>query len=392
MATKERWKKASIIIDRERGYLVFERLLAVHRERKYPFSYALGALPWKRENLPSQITWHSKNHAMFLFILCLWMRGGIASDVAAVKLAEVFRLDRRWFDPYWARNQTPEALLAILAEAGLAGLAKTNARYWIENCKRLCAQYQGNPLNILKGVSDYDEACARIKNSKRKGVQHGFMGFQEKMVSMIIYFIVDARFPGLEQFLFPIPVDIHVMRILLSNEVLRITGMPRRTNFYIEPVLARIREYFMEYCTLRYLNASTLSDILWLWSRELCTLQPGNTLRHVGGKNRKSRFATIPVNWNDPNTVRNHRKSCGSCPCNDTCSWSIPSAVYYRRGEIFLYAKRERPPEGSASAASLFDMSFGDTAHIPVKRPPSPKREQPLLPSVIQGILYAETD
>lgn len=344
MANKEQWSNTSIKFNDALAEDVFGRMLEAYHERTYPFSFAATQLPQKRENLPPGLEWQSRDHAMFLFILCLWMRGGIRSDEAGIALGRVYANNPEWFNPHWVKDQSYEELLFVLKNSGLSGLSKTNAGFWIENCRRLSERWDGDPVNLLRGVVHYDEACARIKNSKSKKKPSGFMGFQEKMVSMLIYFLVDTGFAGLESFLFPVPVDIHVFRIILAHEVLTVAGAPAGENLYTDEVLKPTREFFVRYCVKHSIDPIHLSDTLWIWSRTLCGMQPGNRTRKGEGRNRSTTIYHDPVVWTK-SALDSYQRSCGSCLIETSCRWNIPSAFHYIHGCTYPRTLREQPPQ-----------------------------------------------
>ncbi len=74
--------------------------------------------------------------------------------------------------------------------------AKEAGITWVENSKRIVRNWDGNPLNILKGLRSWEEALRRLRNKTTKRDKdtagpdgEGLRGYQPKMVSMWLYFM-----------------------------------------------------------------------------------------------------------------------------------------------------------------------------------------------------------
>lgn len=326
-------------IDRERAKEVLGRLLATQRKREYPYNLPQAQKPNIVENLPRNLPMKTREHALFLFASCYYMRGGIQSHVAFKRLSQFHEAAPLFFLPEHAENQEPAKVTEYLLSVGLGFQAKQNGRFWVENARRLVARWEGDPRLVYDGVMDYDEACRRVRNDGTKK-QGGFMGFREKMVSMLTYFLLDAEL--IEEFSFPLPIDFHVMRLLVSHEILVFDN--RDFNPYQPKVLAKLRPFLEKYARENGFSPLEMSEVLWLFSRTLCSQHPDNSSSVKERRARKSVIVPLGKPWGKNQTLT-YERSCGRCPVESTCKWAVPAADYYVKGRITLRAERSRPPQ-----------------------------------------------
>jgi len=77
----------------------------------------------------------------------------------------------------------------------------------------------------------------------------------------------------LDPFLFPIPIDFHVLRIIFSNSALTVEFEPgdkTGNGFYREKVLELARKLFVDYCHKHDADPVQLCEALWLLSDRQC--------------------------------------------------------------------------------------------------------------------------
>ncbi len=328
-------------VDHERARTVFDRLVAAYSRREYPFNQPEAALPQAEENLPRGIVLRSRQHALFLFALCYWMRGGVESGTAARQLSRLYEGLPWIFLPESARILDRGLLAACFSEVGLGFNARQIAALWKMNLETLASRWGGDPRNLFKGISTYEEACARIQ---RKGT-NGFGGFQEKMVSMITYFYMDAGI--VDPWNFPIPVDFHCLRQVFAHEIVVAERSDATQNgFYTKPVLAAVRALLHGHCVRHGVDPLILCNAVWLYSGLMCNQHPGNI--SIVPKERNGRSTKIvPVpRWTAAQT-RAFDRTCRICVVRDTCHWCVPSAPYYIGGRIELRSMRDEPPQQS---------------------------------------------
>jgi hypothetical protein len=329
-----------ITIDKTKAEKIFGRLLDAYRSKEYPFDQPEVTPPQIPENLPRSLAQGTREHALFLFALCYWMRGGIESHAATKQLAKLYDFCPELFLPEAADKIDPGILAVMFQVFGLGFNAREIGMLWIKNLEILAKHWKNDPRNLFADITTYEEACARIQNHGSSG----FGGFQEKMVSMITYFYMDAGI--IDCWNFPIPVDFHVLRTIFAHEI--IVADPSEFNgngFYTKPILATVRKLFYEYCAEHHADPLRLCDAIWLYSRTMCNQHPGNQ-SSVGGRHGRKTELWPVARWTSAQT-RTYERTCGNCFLSETCQWCVPSAEYYIRGRIILREERDTPPQGS---------------------------------------------
>jgi hypothetical protein len=366
------------VVHRGRIEAVLEVLTRRYDAREYPYNQPGAKLP--QEFLPHNMPRGGVTEAMFFMRLCTYMRGGIQSDTAARLLTKLYHRRPQLFDPHWVvKAAQPEAISAdesellqrdraqrklessirlSLVKVGLKYMQNIAPGYWIENDRLLVELYDGDPRKIFAGVTDYEEACDRVLNRSRwKWIKasnpsgrevkikfftrrQGFLGYQFKMVSMLMYYLMDAEL--VPYFEFPAPVDFHLMRVSVATEMVTFTDMPPNRNIYSDELQAVLRAAFQEYAERHGITAIKLANVLWLYSGLMCSVHPGNTTWNSGYNARSTLLTPHEPTWNKSEQQRNSA-SCGACPLAKWCVWDVPNAQYTRRGELLLLRERTSP-------------------------------------------------
>jgi hypothetical protein len=330
-------------VDSAKAEIIFERLMEAFYAKRFPYSLPNATAPQIPENMPKKLTMGSRAHALFLFCLCYYMRGGNKSHTVTKQLSRLYDGCPELFLPENRHDYTPAQVADKLRGVGLGFNAEETGDMWIDNFNRMESLWGGDPANIFKGVSTYEEACDRVQNHKKKKnvVGYGFRGFQEKMVSMLIYFLMDAGF--VDRWHFPVPVDFHVLRTMFAHEIIT-AAVPNGGGFYTKEVLAATRELFLGYCVRHNVDPLRLCDAVWLYSGLMCNLHPGN--RSDVAKDRNGRRTEVkPVKkWTKRQKRVYEDRGCGQCFVRDTCRWCVPSANYYIKGQVILRGERDDPP------------------------------------------------
>jgi len=339
-------EKLDITIHKDHAYPLLDRLLDAYGRSEPPYNLDSVRLPHDPRHMPETLEQGSVDHAVFLFNVCYYMRGGIKSNDAVKRMAKVYDNHPELFNCAYAQSYDAPALETILKNHGL-GFQGTVARQWIENARRLQERYEGDPRNIFDGVSTYEQSQELIQNRSGKG----FVGFQEKMTSMIIYYLMDEGL--IKPFNFPIPVDLHVMRVSIANEMITFTDpygqpVPHGTNLFTKETLAALRGLYFDYAEERNVNPLRLCDAVWLLSESLCGRYPGNVTIEPLGRERRNGRSTylVPnvVNTTSQAQQKAYAASCGICPIQETCEYSIPGTQYYIGGNIIVRGRRVRFP------------------------------------------------
>lgn len=350
-----------VIVNDEQGFYVFDVLLERWQAtpKKFPYDQRGAVIP--QNVIPESLRQDREALFNFYFYICLYMRGGIESLQAFKALLRLHRDQPELFDPVIAQNLPFEEVHAHIKNY-IGWDAKAVARFWIENSRRLVRNWNGQASNIFSDLRDYDEALRRIRNKRTKKEWRescavddrgeGFMGFQPKMVSMLVYFV---DWEGLlkEQFIYPTPADFHNFRLALAHRILVLEPEPenlRSTEHISKP---------WRDLTVRYLQARKgkvtpvqLADCIWLFSLESCGNSPLTDYHERVDKNGHGMFeredlphSTAP-DFLSPRFRKRLQRTCLACPILDSCELAIPAGPYYQRrgdrkvpfgGQLFLW-------------------------------------------------------
>lgn len=318
-------------VDWERVNQVLGALLAAYRRKSYPYNCA--RVPQDPSHLPLTMPSGGVEEATFWWTSCYYMRGGMKSNDAIVMLGVLYDAHPELFDPAVAAGLDPIILAETLRRYRLGYRYTQIAGFWIENARRMMERWEGDPRKILSGVTDYEECLIRIQNDGKGG---GFLGFQEKMVSMVMYYFMHQ---GLTPFfVFPLPVDLHVLRVSIANRLIRFPDLESGGNMYVPETLRTMRDLYVRYSVENDVSPLEVCSAVWLLSMQLCGMTPGNvTLEPEGRRNRhggSTKLVPQPLDVDDDRQREAYHRSCGSCPVSDTCESLIPSKPYYVAGVL----------------------------------------------------------
>lgn len=331
-------------------------VLELYRNGSDPFDRPSAKLPQDPSHMPQTLVDGSLEHRLFLWRSNYYMRGGMDSNEAFKMLSKLFDWRPEFFDPYYIVQQADiEELRSCLIEVGLKLHQNSIPSFWFENDQRLVDLYEGDPGNIFRDISTYDEACARIQNDGKGG---GFKGFQKKMVSMVIYYFMDAGF--IDPFHFPVPVDLHIARLTLSNEVIKVYGAPPGWDLLAggrdDRILDIIRDFYMWCATEGGYDPLEMCSALWMYSRLKCSDNVEAVWSVIQEGNRNSVFERIEPDWHNPTTVRKYMRSCGSCVLSSTCKWNFGHAPFYKVGAMWWGDPRLGAPEHASGLLSFQEL------------------------------------
>jgi hypothetical protein len=388
----------------EHGARIMHDLMREYYANNDPFNRPAAVLPQDPAHMPPSLKLGTREHANFLFATCYYMRGGVASDTAFKLLSQMYERNPEFFDPLWVKGRVvekwaefffelpmevlesgvkkvelyiedfDEIVMSVVAEIGEALKAvglnyriSTNPTFWVVNAFRLAEKYEGNAAAIFHGVTSWEEAKTRIRNDKQGG---GFQGFQQKMVSMLAYYLMDAGF--VSPFNFPIPVDIHVGRFTLQTEIVTVPGAGRDTNLAVDdPVFDTVREFYLWYATRFQVDPLHLCNAVWMYSRLKCAANPENETEIIGRReNRRTEVRQVNPDWHDPTVMNRWLGACGTCVFAPACKWNLASGFYYIHGTMHLRYPRTGPPP---------DVTLLSTEELVghYQRPVAPARPQP---------------
>lgn len=345
-------KKLEIVVHQDKVEEVLGKLLAAYEANQFPYNLDRTRTPQDERHMPEKLNFGGIEHANFLFNICYYMQGGIKSNEAVKRMSRVYKDRPDLFDCEIAALTAPEEIEAVLSRRGL-GFQHTVATRWVENARRLRDRYGGDPRRIFDEVVDYNDALKLICNDHKGG---GFVGFQEKMTSMIAYYLMDENL--IDVFPFPVPVDLHVMRVSIANQLITFPEVPYGTNLFRKETLKALRGIYLSYIIEHNVDPRVMSNAVWMLSESSCGRHPGNTtIEPLGRKNRSGRSTyLIPgvVDINNPTQQAAYESSCRQCPIEKTCEYNIPGTHNYVSGSIIIRGRRVRFPESMQQV--LFDM------------------------------------
>lgn len=369
--------KLEIQVNKEKGEEVLGKLYSNLINKGYPFNGFL-IKPQAAENLPKNLVWGSLEHARFLFFACLYMRGAIKSRDAIRRLTVIYNLYPQLFNPYsylYNPNETEQLLYNTLLEY-IGYQTYENKKFWVANALELIDCWDGDPRNIFSIVNEqtkgsdeiYFDLCHLIirnfsdpRDGAPQKTLRGFYGFREKMASMLIYFLIDAGM--IPSFPFPAPIDFHVMRTFVQHEILSYI----QQTISSERLLQIGRETSLWYSNTYKVPPELLSDVVWLYSEYMCTLNPGSkAYRKVKGtKGRGTKFNYENIVWTE-NKLKKWSNSCGSCCVADSCKFNVPAGYYYDKGQIHK-GPVQRPPEDFIERPPLFQINLNSARPKPLR-------------------------
>lgn len=327
MHTHIRWKRARTTV---------QLAIEAYRKREYPYQNQF--LP--QDILPPDIRQNPLLTARILFYSCHYMRGTIKSDYAMRCMVRLYREHPHFFDPGIIKDAPLEEIRETLG-ALLPYKVTEVALSWKENSRRLFLHWHGDPRNIFS-VAKCPEDMYRFvtnRNSVRaKGrsgllMEDGFLGFQNKMASMLAYFLESCRLiEPFQREAIP-PVDFHHLRVLIATGSI---APPSNNGKARYEKLRPIGEYLYARLMPRMnIRMRELGDALWIISNRLCSKSP--VTQTLYGE-------LLEPDWGNVETIRAYEKTCGSCPLHTLCERTVRADVYYQQGHFELDQVRPRPP------------------------------------------------
>lgn len=331
----------TFVVDAKRAELVLDAILDRYKRGAYPYNVKRSML--SEFELPKKLKRGGEAEARFWFFACMLMRGGIDSDTALAAMSRLYDAEMvpsgaKPFDPKWAAKMTPEEMSGLIMEAG-TGLFRL-ARDWVNSAQVLVGQYNGRVLKLVDQIDNYETALQLI----RKDGDTGFPGFQHKMVSMLLFFLIESDL--MEYFPYPPPVDFHLIRVAIA------TGLVKRKEnadeFSRSGELKRLQEklrwMYLQYISSRNVTSNEVSDAVWLLSRMLCRYNPGNKTYRGEYAARSTEITPHKVDLTFGSDQEKFERSCGRCPVRGSCGLNVPSAYYYTQGKIITSERIDDTP------------------------------------------------
>ena len=337
-----------IHIDFDRAQTVFARMLALYRSRAHPFVNLENDLP-QTIVLP-EVQKDPLRFALHLFFSCLYMRGTVVSSHAFAVLNRL-QLEAPWLFQ-----------LEVVAFVFVAEIEATIGAYipwqkhdvaisWRNNARILLNEWKGDPRLIFKGVKKKEDLYRRVMGRKYKEYQvneqgkkvripnphAGFRGFQEKMTSMLAYFLEATGL--IAPTTLSAPVDFHHLRVYLATGMI-VTPEESVRYEHIKHLGIKLAERLQKKFGLTQVE---YGDIVWLWSIRSCRHAPHNASDATIDETGREVRTPVLVKW-APGVIDSHNRTCGRCHVADHCRFGVPAGPYYTTGK-FLKVERTEPPQ-----------------------------------------------
>lgn len=389
-----------VLFNEERALRVFSALAAKWQTQRGIYRESL--LPQNLYALPSKPV----DMANYLMYGAIPMRGAVNSDDPFQLLRCLYERYPDMFNPKrvvrsWTAGKIEQAFLQTVRELKsrkvLVGLAENEAqvgaaslsynfddhvRCWMYNSHTLARDWDGNLLNIYQGVSNFEEAFARIDYKKilvpgngwiprLNPIQGGFIGMRRKIFALLTIWLQEKGL--VPQFPTPIPVDFHALRIMWSTGIISFEGLepfvPRtekqaelgldgRLAVYIsENVIDQITLWSQEFFVKHKINHMYVNPALWVHSRQMCAFHPQSRMQRPPKRGqpklkRTSANARRDGGFVDKHLLRDisawpreYRNECALCPLNSECTGIMPAGIYYRTSFLVFLERAEYPQQ-----------------------------------------------
>lgn len=334
-------------INYPRAKVVFAAMLERYRTNQHPFVNYQADLP--QNMVLDEVKKDELRFALHLFFACKYMRGTVISS-HAFRVLNQLQQEAPWlFQPELVAFASQAEVQAVLG-AKIPWQQEQVAKLWRNNARVLNDEWSGDPRRIFAGTRSKEVLYRRVMGPKYKEYEtvsgrkvrmsnphQGFGGFQEKMTSMLAYFLEATNL--IKPTSLSAPVDFHHLRVYLATRMIEIDGASIRYE-RVKMLGIKLAERLQRDFGLTQVE---YGDIIWLWSLRSCRYAPHNTSEANTNATGKKILLPVEVTWT-PGQIQTHEKTCGRCRIADHCDFGIPPAVYYTEG-IFSRVPRTVPPQ-----------------------------------------------
>lgn len=333
---------------------VLGELMEAYDNNMPPYNYPDTMTPQDQRNMPKTPFTDDRQKANFFLTSCLWMRR-MNSVTAMQNLGRLFDATRDWekdpFDPHVAADMSEDEIEAMLEPYPQLQMRTFTVPAWIHNAQHLVAHFDGDARNIIADTDSYTIIAEQMVNKiprndrlnkKTTAPNAGFEGFQKKMVSMFLYYMIDS---GLKDYFdFPLPVDIHVARIGMGTEMVKFEGFAEESNHMIPVLLDVLRDMLYDYSLTTGRSQMDVCNAIWLLGASSCSSSPETQTKSIMLNGRSSE-----LDWYEPdyspgsNDLKRLIQTCGSCAIADYCEWVARGKENQLHGT--MTPRRRRTPE-----------------------------------------------
>lgn len=348
-----------VTISQERLTWFIDELLARWRStpKGYPFNRPDAIVPQRL--VPSELRKNSRELANFYVAINCHMKGRIASAQAFRGHIALWQKYPWFYEPRGFLSAPRKKNLEILEEFSLIDRENT-LRDLAINYHHLDHYYEGDALNLTKGITSWDEALRRILNKRTKRAVkeagyagQGLYGHQEKMVSMTLYWHDWEQWLN-PRFAYPAPSDIQNLRGGVTSGSLITDAKPGDVVRGYQILASKWREGVLRYVIDEQEDPIDVADVLWLHSSLMCGNSPLTS--STKEKERAEIFPEGELKNSDaieqyltPKNRKALEQTCMVCICRTSCNFAVPARPYYDKGQFVF---RPRP-----KVEDFFDLS-----------------------------------
>lgn len=305
---------------------VVDTLVPLLLNNQHPYDQPEFILPENPLHMPKTPFEDARQEANFYLTACLWMRR-TDSNKAMTDLGRMFDNTRSNkidpFDPNGAQELGVHAITGIVSRYPQLRMIDTNAPGLIHNMQFLDARFGGDIRNAYADTDDFDEIVLRLKNSPHQAdpskydqaFGKGLYGFQEKMISMLTYYLIEADI--LPPFDYPPPIDQHLARLGAGTGSIRIVGEFKDKNIMNETLLGVGRDLYYDLSLKHGINPNHIAQALWLMGSKNCSMSPETFANVISKDGRSSVIEAYEPKYHKSgfDTIAYYR-TCGGCPLN----------------------------------------------------------------------------
>lgn len=380
-----------LTINHGRAQTVFGLMVERYMTRRYPFQQLEVDLP--QNMVRADVQDDPYRLALHLFYSCHYMRGTVVSS-HAFRVLNQLQDESPWlFQPEVVGFVSSEEVSNTLGKYIPWQKAQVG-KLWRNNSRVLQTEWQGDPREIFEGVKTKEDCYRRVmgrkfkeyheEDGKRRRVHRsnhtGFGGFQEKMTSMLAYFLEATNL--IKPTVLSAPVDFHHLRVYLATGMIESASRSVRYE-QVKELGIELAEWLQAEFGLTQV---AYGDIVWLWSLRSCRFAPQNASMEETKPDGKVVRVPVPLTWSPPQ-VTTYTKSCGRCAVSGHCQYAVPAGPYYTTGR-FTLLKRIEPPRWQPTLCILDEVPA-------VRRPRRQKQEgtsESLPAPVVQDDFLARFD
>lgn len=340
---------------------VIDTLVPLLQDNEFPYNQARFILPEDPEHMPKTPFKDGREEANFYLTACLWMRR-TDSNKAMRDLGRAFDdtrgMERDPFDPEVVATMTPDEVSAIFGKYPQLKMLNGNSPGLIHNMKFLNARFGGDIRNAFAGTDDFDEVVLRLKNSSHQDdpslrlpeFGHGLYGFAEKMVSMLTYYLIEAK--KIAPIDYPPPIDQHLAKLTTGTNSVFIAHEFRDENYMTEYLQGIVRDLYYDHSVTYGVSTNDIAKALWLLGSKNCSQSPATFTKVITRDARKSVFGEYEHGYdrNGFDTVGIYA-TCLSCPLHNTelCTDTARGKENHLKGRLVLVRRSDQPHPGDYS-------------------------------------------